>query len=154
MPVLCKTCKKEKDPEEFYDRSYKKKDGSVTTKKRSECIPCHIQKCVERTQNCPVRKEKHRVRSYKHNIKRLYGISIEEYEAMLEKQGKACYICNSFPTSKKFLCVDHCHTTGKIRGLLCDPCNKALGLLKEDKARLENMIRYIDEHNKSLCVGH
>src|SRR5262245_57445902 len=63
-----------------------------------------------------------------------YGITLAEYDALLEKQGGVCAICRKH--SKRRLCVDHCHRTGMIRGLLCDSCNLGLGSLQDDQASL------------------
>lgn len=62
---------------------------------------------------------------------RSYGISVEEYEAMLDDQGGGCYICGGSP-SNRALDIDHDHRTGKVRGLLCSNHNRALGLLGDD----------------------
>ena len=74
-------------------------------------------------------------------LKRLYGISAAEYDALLAKQGGACAICRK--RSKERLCVDHCHLTGTIRGLLCHACNRALGALKDDQASLVAALAYL-----------
>jgi hypothetical protein len=58
-----------------------------------------------------------------------YGLSLQDYRAMLERQGKVCGICK---TPGKPLCVDHCHATGKVRGLLCRDCNLGLGNYKDN----------------------
>lgn len=68
-------------------------------------------------------------------LKAAFGITLEQYEEMLESQGGVCAICYRPPEansrSKKQLAVDHCHKTGAIRGLLCANCNNALGLFKD-----------------------
>ena len=74
-------------------------------------------------------------------LKRLYGISAAEYDALLAKQGGVCAICRK--RSKERLCVDHCHLTGTIRGLLCHACNLALGSLKEDQPSLVAALAYL-----------
>jgi hypothetical protein len=74
-------------------------------------------------------------------LKRLYGISAAEYDALLAKQGGACAICRK--RSKGRLCVDHCHVTGTVRGLLCSACNIALGSLKDDQASLVAALAYL-----------
>jgi Recombination endonuclease VII len=74
-------------------------------------------------------------------LKRLYGISAAEYDALLAKQGGACAICRK--RSKARLCVDHCHVTGTVRGLLCRACNVALGALKDDQASLVAALAYL-----------
>jgi hypothetical protein len=70
-----------------------------------------------------------------------YGISPAEYDALLAKQDGACAICRR--RSKGRLCVDHCHVTGMIRGLLCNECNGALGYLKDDQASLVAALAYL-----------
>lgn len=62
---------------------------------------------------------------YHHHLKRLYGVSKEQYEGMLSKQGGCCAICKR-PPKRYRLAVDHDHKTGKVRGLLCSPCNLVL----------------------------
>jgi len=62
---------------------------------------------------------------------RSYGITVEEYDEMLESQGGGCYICGIGPVGRA-LDIDHDHRTGKVRGLLCSNHNRALGLLGDD----------------------
>ena len=59
-------------------------------------------------------------------LKTKYNITIEQYDEMLDAQGGGCAICGVKPTNKR-LAVDHCHTTGKVRGILCTGCNTGLG---------------------------
>ena len=73
----------------------------------------------------------------------LYGISIEEYESMLESQSGLCAICAE-PGQKLF--VDHNHQTGKVRGLLCPSCNGALGMVREDLAIIDSLKAYVIIH--------
>lgn len=75
-------------------------------------------------------KESINATSWKYRIKMKYGLSIEEYEKILEKQNYCCYICQRnaseiYRTKSRF-CVDHDHKTGKIRGILCVGCNGRL----------------------------
>jgi hypothetical protein len=86
-------------------------------------------------------------RKYKAFIKRFYGISYEEYSFLEEKQGGVCYICGKDGSDKRVarLSVDHCHTTSKVRGLLCPKCNKALGLFNDDTSLLQNAISYLTQ---------
>ena len=65
-------------------------------------------------------------------LRRVYGISRDEYEALLARQGGVCGICRKPPQEP--LCVDHSHATGRVRGLLCRKCNTALGSLDDDVA--------------------
>lgn len=80
-------------------------------------------------------------------LKSKYGITIDDYEAMEKQQGGVCAICNGAPKGKRYssLVVDHCHDTGRVRGLLCDHCNRAIGLLGECPSALQNAVRYLQE---------
>ncbi len=84
--------------------------------------------------------DKHRDR----RLKRTFGITLEQYNAMFAAQGGRCAICSRHQTEvTQTLCVDHNHKTGKIRKLLCGPCNHALGLLKEDISAAKMLVKYI-----------
>jgi hypothetical protein len=80
----------------------------------------------------------------KSNLKRKYNITPEEFDDMLEVQNNCCAIClehkSSFDIS---LCQDHCHYTGRNRGILCNNCNRAIGLLGDDLEKLTNAVTYL-----------
>ena len=81
------------------------------------------------------------------NLKRLYGITLKEYTELYTRQEGLCKICNLREISKRgLLSVDHCHVTGKIRGLLCRKCNTALGLANDSVVILNTMIKYLEEN--------
>lgn len=84
-------------------------------------------------------------RRYERNHKLIwqYGITLEEFEKMRRQQRWRCAICKE---RKLKLCVDHDHPTGKVRGLLCLRCNRALGLFHDDAARLQNAVAYVRNH--------
>jgi hypothetical protein len=79
--------------------------------------------------------------------KALYGISAVEYAEMLVQHGGVCATCKRPPKAGRSLCVDHNHRTGKVRGLLCDKCNQALGKAEDSIERLWALIQYLDERN-------
>ena len=86
----------------------------------------------------------------KYHLKHLFGLTIDDYNQMLEKQNHRCATCKKKETRIahktgriRYLSVDHCHKTGIIRGLLCDQCNRTLGLLNDDIDTLKNMIAYL-----------
>ncbi|CAK6605116.1 endonuclease VII [Klebsiella phage vB_Kpn_K19PH14C4P1] len=73
-----------------------------------------------------------------------YGITVDDFNKMLEDQAGVCKICGKGPSGRfKHLCVDHCHTTGQVRGLLCHACNKSLGFLEDDPDRIKRLIAYL-----------
>src|SRR5262249_46947964 len=86
-------------------------------------------------------RDKVRARARDNYIKRLYGISRADYDALIARQGGLCAICRK--PSKLRLCVDHCHLTGMIRGLLCRKCNAGLGCLGEDQRALVAALAYL-----------
>jgi hypothetical protein len=79
-----------------------------------------------------------------HHLLRKYGLTLAAYEELVLWQGARCAICPTAHTDQDPLHVDHCHSTGKVRGLLCGPCNRALGLMKDDTDRLGAAIRYLN----------
>ena len=89
-----------------------------------------------------------KLRAWQGNLTR-YGMTPPEYEAMLEAQGGLCAICEQPETSKRGgvvrrLAVDHCHETGEVRGLLCNNCNRALGMFGDSPATLAGAIAYLE----------
>lgn len=87
-------------------------------------------------------------RQMKHNNLKKYGISIDAYEALLEKQRYRCAVCNDKIKSGagKSSCsavVDHCHSTNRVRGILCNRCNRGLGLLRDNPEILAAAISYL-----------
>ena len=72
-----------------------------------------------------------------------YGMSLDDYMQRLADQGGCCAICRVPPAEGRFLCVDHCHKTTKVRGLLCHACNSGIGYLRDDVDRLRGAIAYL-----------
>lgn len=80
-------------------------------------------------------------------LRKNYGISLAEYGEMLAAQGGVCAICAASPSDRE-LAVDHDHETGVVRALLCGPCNRSLGLLKEDPTILRRAADYVEGFGK------
>jgi len=79
-------------------------------------------------------------------LMRTYGISVEDYNSILECQEFKCAICGrSTEELKRSLNVDHDHRTNRVRGLLCYDCNRALGLFGERKSVLMKAVKYLDK---------
>lgn len=88
-----------------------------------------------------------------HYMKRKYGVDLAWYNRTIEEQGGVCAICKSFETAlhaqigmPRNMAIDHCHESGKVRGLLCSKCNTALGCFKDSAGILENAIAYLKKH--------
>ncbi len=75
-----------------------------------------------------------------------HGISIEQFEQMLEQQNNECSICGkNFTVAVLKPSVDHCHASGRIRGLLCQPCNVGLGWFRDDTEALTKAVEYLEQ---------
>lgn len=116
------------------------------------CRECH--NAMQRAAYSPGQAAKRRMRaerrkmqkpdaSREKELKRLYGISVEEYNSMLEGQKFVCMICSEPCKTRKSLCVDHDHATGIVRGLLCNRCNRAIGMFKDDPELLRRAADYL-----------
>jgi len=125
----CTTCSEFKTAEHYtLERDTRASTGVAM---RTKCKPCneHIK--------------------WKSHIKRTYGISYEEYCDMLDRQKGCCAICKSpdAQNSRTYgkLFIDHCHSTQKVRGLLCSKCNHAVGLFNDNAELLKTAINYLSK---------
>ncbi len=137
----CKDCNNTKPFSEFHPRTKsrweKYKDSPAGY--QPHCKDCHNQRRRDYYKgNADKRKDTDR----NYRLKHTYGIDLQEYNQMFKEQGGVCKICETNP-DKRNLCVDHCHQTGKVRGLLCVPCNLALGYMKDDINLFERAIKYL-----------
>lgn len=95
-------------------------------------------------------------RYYEKHLLRKFGITLSEYEALAELQGGVCAICGELPTGQRNrrrgeqrvfrarLVVDHDHSTGEVRGLLCNNCNAGIGVLNDDPALIRRALNYLE----------
>jgi hypothetical protein len=131
---VCTTCNIEKPINEFYLRGGNYSPNS----RKAKCKSCDILRVRKRHQDNPERTKNN-------DLKRLYGITLNEYTQMLTEQNNQCAVCHTTDPGgkhKKFM-VDHCHTTGKVRGLLCKRCNIALGEVNDNIGTLQAMVEYL-----------
>lgn len=83
-----------------------------------------------------------------------YGITLEEYNKVFAHQGKVCAICKRpVKLGKARLAVDHCHTTGLVRGLLCWSCNRAIAVFRDDTQRIEAALAYLTNPPVTAVFG-
>lgn len=88
--------------------------------------------------------QKHKEKLWAQKLLNAYGVSAAQYYAMLDAQNGRCAICARHQDAfAKRLFVDHCHQSGKIRGLLCKDCNIALGILGDSRSRVLQVARYL-----------
>ena len=144
----CTSCLEEKPLNGFYPR--KDRNSYVAA-----CKPCTIKN------NYRYRDKEHqkvyKADYHKRNLSRKlrndlkkYNLTLDQYNKMLEKQNKCCVMCKLTPDVNKRLSVDHCHKTGKVRGLLCNNCNFVLGLAKDSIEILKNAIVYLEQYEEKI----
>ena len=86
-------------------------------------------------------------------ITRKYALTREEFSAKAESQGWKCAICDrDIRLAGRQLQVDHCHSTGKVRDLLCGPCNRGLSQMRDDPARLRKAADYLERHAAAITL--
>ena len=128
------TAKVDKYPNGFFKEKHCKRCNSLFTPIAPSHNLCSQVCCDEQNTN--------------NYLLRTYNISIEDYRQMLLDQNNLCKICETAgfkldPRSHTLLVVDHCHQSGKVRGLLCHNCNRALGLFKDNLEAIERSIIYL-----------
>lgn len=83
-------------------------------------------------------------------LKYEYGITAAEYDATLVRQGGVCRLCGKLNRDGRRLHVDHCHTSGEVRELLCDNCNRGLGSFADNPQLLRKAASYLIRHQKRI----
>ena len=138
---LCKVCESDYK-RDYYRKNYKKVARKIYLMNADRYR-------VESKERYRKNKDKYRI----NDLFKKYGITLEEYKKLLDKQNNKCAICSQDIDSdsrKKNLSVDHCHKTGRVRGLLCSNCNSGLGFFKESVELLGKAKRYLNlEHSDS-----
>jgi len=148
---FCNGCKEWRSKGDFT------KDQKAADRLSSRCRPCR--KKYRRGEEVRARTSKYNQRYAQQNpeimkqkdrknmLKRFWNMTTEQYDSMLQKQNGTCAICDKTESNPhKRLCIDHDHTTGKIRGLLCDNHNRAMGLFKDSIADMQKAIEYLKKH--------
>ncbi len=145
---ICTGCQQEKPLSEFFSRG-----GKLAHLYKSQCKPCMQAKRLEWGQQNSDYLNTWRRNNWVVTNRRLRrrGATQDMYNAMYEAQKGCCALCNEPEEKFVWLCIDHDHETGKIRGLLCPNCNRGLGLLKDSASLLRKAAEYIDT-NKPLQV--
>ena len=135
----CYKCGEQKPLSEFY-KNKSNKDGF-----QKRCKPCDIGIAKERYQKDPQVAAKKR---FTYKLKREYDISFEQYELMKESQNNTCGICKSPLQTSNEVHIDHCHSSGKVRGILCRWCNLGLGHFKDSVDNLKSAQKYLQKQAK------
>ena len=141
--VLCPRCGSEREDKDYQlcnKCREKKRNADADNMQRGLCRNCGGSREDLTTQHCTKCKEFQRTTG----LKKKYSITVEDYTRMSEEQGGVCWICKR-TTDTGNLHIDHCHETGKVRGLLCGKCNRAIGCLDHSPELLKRAIEYLNK---------
>lgn len=150
----CSCCKKVKSWGDFYKRSDGYGDGLG-----SRCKKCVREAATESAKRNPVGCKKAQIKYYKTakgklmrkkiELKRYYGLSIEDWDKMFAEQQGCCAICGKHQSElKRALEVDHNHQTGCVRKLLCGRCNRLVGSMENALELVDVVLDYLKEYNE------
>lgn len=132
----CCVCKVDKELDQFY------KDPKGKGGKQSRCKECN--KAYYKNN-----KPKYQEASRNKHLKNRFGIDATQYDQMEQQQGGLCFICKEEQPNRR-LSVDHCHSTGLVRKLLCSHCNTGLGMFKDNVELIRKAADYIETHKGGL----
>lgn len=133
----CRVCQVTQPSTQFYKRA-RSKDGLQSTCKK--CMNKASYNSRRKTYGDPVKTLKRKQRQ----LQRKYGLTAEEYDGLLDVADGRCPICRK---ETRKLVVDHDHTTGKVRGLICAGCNTGLGFFEDSVDSLTNAILYLERQD-------
>lgn len=137
----CLQCEIVKPASDFHAKSLK--SGTI----QGSCKPCALQRVKKWQKDNPERYEENWKRST-HGRDRLrrkaveYNISVEDLQRLYDNADGKCEICGNGP--KRWLVIDHCHNSTKVRGIICEQCNQALGLFKDNPEVMRAAALYIE----------
>lgn len=125
----------------------------VVRNANGDCVECNRERAREWRIKNPERSRANGAKWARENpemafnarLIRDYGITAGEYRALEEAQGALCAACGEPEKTRSRLCVDHCHDSGAVRGLLCTRCNVALGMLDDSAEKIRALLGYLGE---------
>jgi hypothetical protein len=125
-------CETHREERRKTDRKWKESHPEQVNAAKRRWYGKHAERCLETAR--------------KSSYKLKYGITVETYEQLLREQAGVCAICGGKPENRR-LSVDHDHTTGLVRGLLCRKCNSAIGYMSDSLVKLQRATRYLERMN-------
>ena len=137
----CARCGEHKTLKNFYVHKSGRRIGK---KANGQCRPCQTAYSREYHAKNPERTKTYQQKNHLARwLRKWYGISIDEYQALLIGCNNRCQICGEPPKQNERLFVDHCHSTNKVRGLLCRICNFGIGHFKDNPELMERAVAYL-----------
>ena len=94
--------------------------------------------------------EAHTLKLRKQTLKKGYGLTLDDFDRMLQEHNHVCAVCGKPESFRENLTIDHCHTTGKIRGLLCTNCNSGIGKLGDTSVAVLKAVVYLERFENDL----
>lgn len=140
MQKVCSGCSISKPTSDFYEKLRKAEYGDSLASYSHRC-----KECDKKSRSLYVVENPDKTKQTDRNyyLKKNYGIDLDQYNQLFMKQNGCCKGCELHQSElKRTLCVDHNHVTKQVRGLLCNECNRAFGMLKENVKTLNNLITY------------
>ena len=132
MLKTCKVCGVEKNISDFYTG-------------RRDCKDCKNAAARKKYIDDPQTTQRNLIRMRERAKERRYGINQEQFDQMLIDQDNKCKICSIEFKGTKYTHIDHCHDTNKVRGLLCNDCNMALGQFNDNTDIMDMSIKYLQK---------
>ncbi|MFE9003052.1 endonuclease domain-containing protein [Streptomyces sp. NPDC007875] len=132
-PRACRSCHEVKPADDFYRHQGGRR--------------VHCKGCMRKRDRARYAATNGKDRVFDLSLRRLYGITLEQYKAKAAEQEGKCGICQEVPDTDRRMHVDHDHATGQLRDLLCHHCNLLLGNAKDSIERLRQGIAYLERHS-------
>jgi hypothetical protein len=134
---LCTSCKETKPLSEYF------KSSNTKSGLQGECKLCNSTRAKTWYRN-------NKERTKNNKLVKAYGITVSDFLTMLKKQNHKCGVCGTELMVDKSTCVDHCHTTGAVRGIVCTNCNLLLGHSKDSIEILKSAQKYLQKYSKKV----
>lgn len=133
-PRACRTCSEVKPAAEFYRHQGGRR--------------VHCKTCMQGQFRDRYRATNGKDKVFDKSLRRLYGITLEQYQAKAAVQEHRCGLCGKVPETDRRMHVDHDHATGRLRDLLCHHCDLLLGNAQDSIDRLRQAIAYLERHSR------
>ena len=145
MTKKCTSCQQEKSLTEFFSRGGKL--AHLYKSRCKQCMQAQRQEWADKNRGHLNEWQRHNWVTAGRRLRRR-GATQQMYDTLYEAQKGCCALCNEPEEKFAWLCIDHDHSTGRIRGLLCPNCNRGLGLLQDRPDLLRKAAEYVDAHKE------
>lgn len=145
IPKLSEEERKQRRRESALKYYYSKRSDPEFKRKKTACTSKCLNRNIASGKKPPQWSASNPEKAKSNRLLTKYGITLKEWEALFESQESKCAVCGSpDPSTKSGWHTDHCHETGRVRGILCMPCNIMLGMSRDNTDILANAIKYLN----------